>query len=91
MELVYDLLAQIWLAAEQSHAYISVSRAQFDVNKHTNDTKTLGQELNRNVTKATALHDVQGSRDLDAGQRIAPRSANLEISQALSSSQNHLY
>jgi ATP-dependent exoDNAse (exonuclease V) alpha subunit len=36
-------------------AYVSVSRAQFDVKLYTNDAKTLGWELNRDVTKATAL------------------------------------
>ncbi|AEU37460.1 MobF family relaxase [Granulicella mallensis] len=36
-------------------AYVSVSRAQFDVKMYTNDSKTLAQELSREVTKATAL------------------------------------
>jgi conjugative relaxase-like TrwC/TraI family protein len=36
-------------------AYVSVSRAQFDAKIYTNDARTLGQELSREVTKATAL------------------------------------
>jgi conjugative relaxase-like TrwC/TraI family protein len=62
-------------------AYVSVSRAQFDVKMYTNDARTLGQELNRNVTKATALQEAPQPQD--ASQRIGQRSANLEISQGL--------
>jgi len=61
-------------------AYVSVSRAQFDVRIYTNDAKTLGQELSRNVTKATALQKSPHSQD--EGQRIQRHSANLEISQS---------
>jgi len=31
-------------------AYVSVSRAQFDVQMYTNDAKTLGQQLSRDVS-----------------------------------------
>jgi hypothetical protein len=34
---------------------VSVSRAQYDVQMYTNDAKTLGQELSRDVSKSTAL------------------------------------
>ena len=36
-------------------AYVSVSRAQFDVKMYTNDARTLGQELSRNVTNPSAI------------------------------------
>jgi conjugative relaxase-like TrwC/TraI family protein len=39
-------------------AYVSVSRAQYDVQIYTNDTATLGQELSRDVSKSLALEDV---------------------------------
>jgi ATP-dependent exoDNAse (exonuclease V) alpha subunit len=38
-------------------AYVSVSRAQFDVQLYTNDKKTLGHELSRDVSKTSALQD----------------------------------
>jgi ATP-dependent exoDNAse (exonuclease V) alpha subunit len=59
-------------------AYVSVSRAQYDVKMYTNDAKTLGFELSRDVTKATALAHPE------AGERIKPQSVGLEISQGLS-------
>ncbi|MBB5344465.1 MobF family relaxase [Tunturibacter empetritectus] len=62
-------------------AYVSVSRAQFDVKIYTNDAKTLGQELSRNVTKATALQEAPEIQEV--GQRIGRSSVNLEISQGL--------
>jgi conjugative relaxase-like TrwC/TraI family protein len=79
----------IHLDSSQAHAellnsrmaYVSVSRAQFDVKIYTNDAKTLGQELSRNVTKATALQEAPQPQNAD--QRIGPKSANLEISQGL--------
>jgi len=63
-------------------AYVSVSRAQFDVRIYTNDAKTLGQELSRNVTKTTALQE--GPAPQDTGQRVGPQSVALEISHGLS-------
>jgi ATP-dependent exoDNAse (exonuclease V) alpha subunit len=59
-------------------AYVSVSRAQYDVKMYTNDAKTLGFELSRDVTKATALDHPE------AGERIKPQSVGLDISQGLS-------
>lgn len=49
-------------------AYVSVSRAQFDVKMYTNDAKTLGWELNRDVTKDTALAHPE------VGEKIQPQS-----------------
>jgi hypothetical protein len=36
-------------------AYVSVSRAQFDVQMYTNDAKALGYELSRDVSHPTAI------------------------------------
>ena len=36
-------------------AYVSVWRAQFDVQMYTNDAKTLGYELSRDVSHPTAI------------------------------------
>jgi conjugative relaxase-like TrwC/TraI family protein len=60
-------------------AYVSVSRAQFDVKMYTNDAAMLGQELSRNVTKATALQDAPQSQD--AAQRIGLQTVSLGLSQ----------
>ncbi len=76
----------IHVDSEQAHgellnsrmAYVSVSRAQFDVKLYTNDAKTLGWELNRDSTKATALSQPE------IGERIKPQSVGMEISQGLS-------
>jgi hypothetical protein len=57
-------------------AYVSVSRAQFDVKMYTNDEKTLGQELSRDVTKATALLPQQ-----ELGEKVKPQSVGIELSQ----------
>lgn len=59
-------------------AYVSVSRAQFDVKMYTNDAKTLGYELNREVTKATAISQQ------DFGETIKPQSMSVDLSQGLS-------
>ncbi len=59
-------------------AYVSVSRAQYDVKMYTNDAKTLGSELSRDVTKTTALDHPE------AGERIKPQSEGLDISLGLS-------
>ena len=61
-------------------AYVSVSRAQFDVQMYTNDAKTLGQELSRDVSHPTAIQQ-------DVGQKIGPqleRGPQQEISQGMS-------
>jgi len=60
-------------------AYVSVSRAQFDVKMYTNDAKTLGQELSRDVSNPSAI------QQQDAEQRIGPQSVpQQELSQGLS-------
>jgi ATP-dependent exoDNAse (exonuclease V) alpha subunit len=46
-------------------AYVSVSRAQYDVQMYTNDAATLGQELSRDVSKSVALEDVTIAKSLD--------------------------
>jgi conjugative relaxase-like TrwC/TraI family protein len=76
----------IHVDSEQAHgellnsrmAYVSVSRAQFDVKLYTNDAKTLGWELNRDSTKATALSQQE------LGEKIKPQSVGAELSQGLS-------
>ena len=68
-------------------AYVSVSRAQFDVKLYTNDAMTLGWELGRNVTKETALSGQTTSQHQDVGQKIGPqpdRGPQMELSQGLS-------
>jgi len=82
----------IHVDSEQAHgellnsrmAYVSVSRAQFDVKMYTNDAKTLGQELSRDVTKATALQQQPVMQDKDVSQSIKPQSVGVEISRGLS-------
>jgi len=62
-------------------AYVSVSRAQFDVKMYTNDAKTLGQELSRVVSHPSAIQQE------DAGQKMGPqpeRGPQQEISQGMS-------
>jgi conjugative relaxase-like TrwC/TraI family protein len=75
--------------SEQSHgellnsrmAYVSVSRAQFDVQMYTNDAKTLGQVLSRDVSHPTATQQQMTMHDELAGQKILPQSVDLDISQ----------
>lgn len=45
-------------------AYVSVSRAQYDVHMYTNDAKTLGQDLSRDVSKSTALQQETASQNI---------------------------
>ena len=59
-------------------AYVSVSRARFDVQMYTDDAKALGYELNKDVSKATALSQQE------LGEKIEPRSVSVELSQGLS-------
>jgi ATP-dependent exoDNAse (exonuclease V) alpha subunit len=62
-------------------AYVSVSRAQYDVQMYTNDAKTLGQELSRDVSKSVALQsdsvipkqDNQITNGRDLGQSLSLR------------------
>ncbi len=64
----------IHVDSEQAHgellnsrmAYVSVSRAQYDVQMYTNDAATLGQELSRDVSKSVALEDVTIAKSLDS-------------------------
>jgi hypothetical protein len=60
-------------------AYVSVSRAQFEVQMYTNDAKALGYELSRNVSHPTAIQQEQG-----AAQKIEPQGVNLQVTQGLS-------
>ena len=79
-------------------AYVSVSRAEFDVQMYTNDAKTLGQQLSRDVSHPTALQsqtpiqqtsqptEMQQQTPIqqDIGQKIEPQSVGMELSQGLS-------
>ena len=49
-------------------AYVSVSRAQFDVKMYTNDAKTLGYDLSRDVSHTMALQ-----QESTAAQKIEPQ------------------
>ena len=60
-------------------AYVSVSRAQFDVKMYTNDAKTLGAELSRDVSHPSALQQ-------DEAQKMGPqidRGPQVDISQGM--------
>jgi ATP-dependent exoDNAse (exonuclease V) alpha subunit len=59
-------------------AYVSVSRAQFDVQMYTNDATTLGKVLSREVSQMSAVSQKAITEEL-AGQKIGPRPAKLEI------------
>jgi ATP-dependent exoDNAse (exonuclease V) alpha subunit len=61
-------------------AYVSVSRAQFDVQMYTNDAKTLGQVLSRDVSHLSAMRQTAIAQEL-AGQKIMPQSVDLDIGQ----------
>jgi conjugative relaxase-like TrwC/TraI family protein len=73
-------------------AYVSVSRAQFDVQMYTNDAKTLGQQLSRDVSNPSAIQQTSDPSTMqqqtpiqpDAGLKIEPQSVGMEISQGLS-------
>jgi conjugative relaxase-like TrwC/TraI family protein len=74
--------------SEQAHgellnsrmAYVSVSRAQFDVQMYTNDAKSLGQVLSRDVSHLSAMRQTAIAQEL-AGQKIMPQSVDLDIGQ----------
>jgi ATP-dependent exoDNAse (exonuclease V) alpha subunit len=63
--------------SEQAHgqllnsrmAYVSISRAKFDVQMYTNDAKTLGQQLSRDVSHPSAIQREP------AAQKIEPQLA----------------
>jgi conjugative relaxase-like TrwC/TraI family protein len=61
-------------------AYVSVSRAEFDVQMYTNDAKTLGQVLSRDVSHPSATQQQMAINDELAGQKIMPQSVDLDIS-----------
>ena len=75
-------------------AYVSVSRAQFDVQMYTNDAKTLGQQLSRDVSNPSAIQHTIDSTELhqqmprqshqDEGLKVEPQSVGMELSQGLS-------
>jgi conjugative relaxase-like TrwC/TraI family protein len=46
-------------------AYVSVSRAQFDVQMYTNDAKTLGQGLSRDVSHTSAIQQEQAAQKIE--------------------------
>lgn len=60
-------------------AYVSVSRAQFDVQKYTNDAKALGYELSRDVSHPTAIQQEPAET-----QRIEPQAESIQAAQGLS-------
>ena len=59
-------------------AYVSVSRAQYDVQMYTNDAKTLGQELSRDVSKSTALQPEATTLKIDP-QPVRSHAIGLEL------------
>jgi conjugative relaxase-like TrwC/TraI family protein len=73
-------------------AYVSVSRAQFDVQMYTNDAKTLGHQLSRDVSNPSAIQQTNDPSTMqqqtpiqqDAGLKIEPQSVGMELSQGLS-------
>jgi ATP-dependent exoDNAse (exonuclease V) alpha subunit len=73
-------------------AYVSVSRAQYDVQMYTNDAKTLGQELSRDVSHPSAIQQTNQPTGMqqttptqqDAGLKIEPQPVGMELSQGLS-------
>jgi conjugative relaxase-like TrwC/TraI family protein len=60
-------------------AYVSVSRAEFDVQMYTNDAKTLGHVLSRDVSHPSAMQQVM--HDELAGLKIGPQSQGKEVIQ----------
>jgi conjugative relaxase-like TrwC/TraI family protein len=70
----------IHVDSEQAHgellnsrmAYVSVSRAQFDVQMYTNDAGMLGRELSRDVSHPMAI------QQQDMAQKIEPQSVGIE-------------
>jgi conjugative relaxase-like TrwC/TraI family protein len=84
----------IHVDSEQAHgellnsrmAYVSVSRAQFDVQMYTNDAGTLGRELSRDVSHPTAIQHTGIEQEIGA-QKIGPQpelGPQQEISQGMS-------
>ena len=75
-------------------AYVSVSRAQFDVQMYTNNEKTLGQQLSRDVSNPSAIQHTISSTELhqqmplqshqDKELKMELQSVGMELSQGLS-------
>ena len=73
-------------------AYVSVSRAQVDVQMYTNDAKSLGQHLSRDVSNPSAIQLTKDQTELqmplqtreDVGMKMEPQSVGMELSQGLS-------
>jgi conjugative relaxase-like TrwC/TraI family protein len=73
-------------------AYVSVSRAQFDVQMYTNDAKTLGQQLSRDVSNPSAIQQTSEPTGMqrqtpiqqDIALKIEPQPVGMELSQGLS-------
>jgi ATP-dependent exoDNAse (exonuclease V) alpha subunit len=76
----------IHVDSEQAHgellnsrmAYVSVSRAKFDVQMYTNDAETLGRQLSRDVSHPAALQPEP------AAQKSEPQAVGMEIEQGVS-------
>ena len=64
-------------------AYVSVSRAQFDVQMYTNDAGTLGQKLSRDVSHSSALQQTPVHQQ-ESALKIEPQPVGMELSQSLS-------
>jgi hypothetical protein len=66
--------------SEQAHgellnsrmAYVSVSRAQFDVQMYTNDAGTLGHALSRDVSHTSAIQQEPVIQQEPAARQIEP-------------------
>ena len=73
-------------------AYVSVSRAQFDVQMYTNDAKMLGQQLSRDVSNPSAIQQTSEPTGMqqqtpiqqDTGPKVEPQPVGMELSQGLS-------
>ena len=65
-------------------AYVSVSRARFDVQMYTNDAETLGRQLSRDVSHPTALQSQTPIQQEPAAQKIEPQQVGMEIEQGVS-------
>jgi hypothetical protein len=73
-------------------AYVSVSRAQFDVQMYTNDAKMLGQQLSRDVSNPSAIQQTSQPMEMqqqtpiqqDTALKIESQPVGMELSQGLS-------
>jgi hypothetical protein len=80
-------------------AYVSVSRAQFDVQMYTNDAKTLGQQLSRDVSHSSATQQTNHPAEVrdqmpiqhhhHEGPKVEPQSLGMELSQGLGLGPSH--